>query len=187
MNKQFLLIPQHYRISVVEMEDKHQQYLTAALDLHCTWAGSERTTWYHVETLQHFMRWQWTDDMVPCQSAATFHGLAVNGQHGTTSKHCNISCAGCEQTTWYHVEACNISCAGSERTWYHVEALQHFMDWEWTDNMVPCRCAATFHSQFLCYKQCPKGHVASRALHLIARSLAGPDSKPDVATALNCV
>jgi hypothetical protein len=58
MNKQVLLIPQHYRISVVEMEDEHQQYLTAALDLHCMWAGSERMAQYHVDVLQHFMGWQ---------------------------------------------------------------------------------------------------------------------------------
>jgi len=53
--------------------------------------------------------------------------------------------------------------------------------------MVPRQSAATFHSQFLCYKQCPKGHATSRVLHLIARSLAELDSKPDVATALNCL
>lgn len=86
-----LLIPQHYRISVVEMEDKHQQYLTAAFDLHCMWAGSERTTRYHVEVLQHFMGWQWMDDMVPRQNVETFHGLAVNRRHDTMLKCCNIS------------------------------------------------------------------------------------------------
>jgi hypothetical protein len=114
--------------------------------------------------------WQWTDGTVPCRRAATFHGLAVNGRHGTMSTCCNNSLAGSERMAWYH-----------------VDVLQHFMGWQWTDGTVPCRRAVTFHSQFLCYKKCPKGHLTSRALHLISRSLAGPTSKPDVATALNCV
>jgi len=128
------------------------QHGTTSKRCNISCAGSEQKTWYHVEVLQHFMGWQWTDNMVPRRSTATFHGLAVNRQHGTTSKWCNISCAGSEQTTWYHVEAlqhfmrCNISCAGSEQmTWYHVEVLQHFMGWQRTDDMVPCRSAATFH------------------------------------------
>jgi len=134
------------------------------------WAGSELMARYHVEVLQHFMGWQWMDSTIPCRSAATFYGLAVNGQYDTMSKCCNI--------LW----------AGSERmAQYHVEVLQHFIGWQWTDNTVPCWHVATFHSQFLCYTKCPKGHVTSTALHLIARSLAGPDFKPAVATALNCV
>jgi len=148
-----------------------------------SWAGSEWTTQYHVKVLQHFTGWQWTDNTVPCRSAATFHALAVNGRHGTMSTCCKISRAGSEWTTWYHVDVLqnftrwqwtddtvpcrsvatfhvlavngrhgtmlkcsNISCAGSEwTTWYHVEVLQHFMCWQWTDDMVPCRSAATFH------------------------------------------
>jgi len=42
--------------------------------------------------------------MMPCRSAATFYGLAVNGWHGTMSKCRNIVWAGSERTTRYHVD-----------------------------------------------------------------------------------
>ena len=62
------------------------------------------TVSYSCTWLALYVSWQWVDDMVPCQSAAPFHGLAVKGRHITMSKCCNISWAGSERTTQYHVK-----------------------------------------------------------------------------------